>query len=44
MKCVRPTPDSFFGDVPDLYSGKAAEITKDRKRSASKHARDVRSV
>ncbi len=27
---VRPTPDSLFGDVPDLDSRKAAEIAKDK--------------
>ncbi len=32
MNCVRPTPDSLFGDVPDLDSGKAAEIAKDREK------------
>ncbi len=31
MNCVWPTPDSLFGDVPDLYSRKAAEIAKDRE-------------
>ncbi len=24
MNCARPTPDSFFGDIPDVGSGKAA--------------------
>ncbi len=28
----RPTPDSLFGDVPDLGSRKAAEIAKDREK------------
>ncbi len=28
MNCVRPTPDSLFGDAPDLDSRKAAEIAK----------------
>ncbi len=32
MNCVKPTPDSLFGDVPDLDSGKAAEIAKDREK------------
>ncbi len=32
MNCVRPTPDSLFGDVPDLDSRKAAEIAKDREK------------
>ncbi len=31
MNCVKPTTDSLFGDVPDLDSGKAAEIAKDRE-------------
>ncbi len=36
MNCVRPAPDSLFGDVPDLDSKTAADITKDReKRKAS---------
>ncbi len=26
MNCVRPTADSLFGHVPDLYSRKAAEM------------------
>ncbi len=30
MNCVEPSPDSLFGDIPDLDSGKAAEIAKDR--------------
>ncbi len=29
MNCDKPTPGSLFGDVPDLDSGKAAEIAKD---------------
>ncbi len=29
--CVRPTPDSLFGDVPDLYITKASEIETDRE-------------
>ncbi len=32
MNCVRPTPDSLFGDVLDLDSRKAAEIAKDREK------------
>ncbi len=32
MNCVRPTPDSLFGDVPDRDSRKAAEIAKDREK------------
>ncbi len=32
MNCVRPTPDSLFGDVPDLDSRKAAETVKDREK------------
>ncbi len=31
-ECVRPTWDSLFGDVPDLDSGKAAEIARDSER------------
>ncbi len=31
MKCVRPNPDSLFGDVPDLDRRKAAEIAKERE-------------
>ncbi len=33
MNCVRPTPDSLFGDIPDLDSRKAAEIAKDRDKA-----------
>ncbi len=32
MNCDRPTPDSPFGDVPDLDNRKAAEIAKDREK------------
>ncbi len=32
MNCVRQTPTSLFGDVPDLDCAKAAEIAKDRKK------------
>ncbi len=32
MHCVRPTPDSLFDDVPDLYSRKAIELTADREK------------
>ncbi len=32
MNYVRATPDSLFGDVPDLDSGKAAEIVKDGEK------------
>ncbi len=28
MNCVRVTPDSLFGDVPDLNNREAAEITR----------------
>ncbi len=35
MNCVRTTPDSLFGDVPDLDSRKAAEIAKDIGKSKS---------
>ncbi len=30
--CVRPTPGSLFGDVPDLDSGKTEEIAKGREK------------
>ncbi len=32
MNSVRPTPNSLFGDFPDLDSRKAAEIAKDREK------------
>ncbi len=32
MNCVRTTPDSLFGGVPDIDSRKAAEIAKDREK------------
>ncbi len=32
MNFVRPTPDSLFGDVPDLDSRKASEIPKGREK------------
>ncbi len=31
MNCVRPSPDSLFGDAPELDSRKEAEISKDRE-------------
>ncbi len=31
MPNVNSTPESLFGDVPDLDSGKAAEIAKNRE-------------
>ncbi len=32
MNCVRPTPDSLFGDTPDRDNRKASEITTDREK------------
>ncbi len=32
MNRVKPTPGSLFGDVPDLDSGKEAEIANDREK------------
>ncbi len=32
MSCVKPTPDSIFGDVPDLDSRKAAELAVGREK------------
>ncbi len=32
MNCVRPTPDSLFGDVPDRDSRNADEIADDREK------------
>ncbi len=31
MNCVKPTPDSIFGDIPGLDSRKAAELAADKK-------------
>ncbi len=31
LNCVRPTPDSLVGDVPNLYFRKAAKLAIDRK-------------
>ncbi len=35
MNCARPTPDSLFGDVPDLDSKKAPEIAMEREKLKS---------
>ncbi len=32
MNSVKPTPDLFFGDTPELNTGKAAEIVKYREK------------
>ncbi len=41
MNCVRPTPDSLFGDVPDLDGRNAAEIAKEREKWKSPGLRSV---
>ncbi len=33
---VKPTLDSVFRDVPDLDTGKAGEISKDREKRKSR--------
>ncbi len=32
MNCVKPSPESSFGDVPDLDSRKAAELAESREK------------
>ncbi len=32
IDCVKPTPDSIFGDVPDLLSREAAELAAEREK------------
>ncbi len=32
LNCVKPTRDSLFGDVADLYPNKAIEIAYDREK------------
>ncbi len=32
INCVKPTPDSLFGDIQELDSRKAVEIAADREK------------
>ncbi len=38
INCVKPTPDSLFGDVPELDSRNAAELAVDRDKWKSLRA------